>query len=235
MAEDAPRTGNLLFDAFAPNVRADLLARAQTRPIEPDEELVTVGDEVRSMFWPTNGTLSILAEPDDDAIVEASSIGREGAADVFAALGSLRAAHRLIGQVPGEMLVIDAKVMLDHVSEPGRTQRLIFSYIQALYGQAAISAACNAKHHVDQRAARWLLQTNDRVDGDTFALKQEFLAYMLGVERPTVSLAAQTLKRAGLIEYSRGRVTILDRLGLESVSCACYEQIRKHYSLLVQL
>jgi Mn-dependent DtxR family transcriptional regulator len=73
------------------------------------------------------------------------------------------------------------------------------------------------------------------VDGDTFALKQEFLAYMLGVERPTVSLAAQTLKRAGLIEYSRGRVTILDRLGLESVSCACYEQIRKHYSLLVQL
>jgi CRP-like cAMP-binding protein len=234
MAE-AARTGNLLLDALRPHLGSDVVTHAGRRRIEPDDQIVCVGDDVRSMFFPTSGTLSMLAEPDPDSIVEASTIGREGAADVFAALGSLKSIHRLIGQVPGEMIVLDAKAVLDRVSERGRAQTLLFSYIQALYAQAAISAACNAKHHVDQRAARWLLQTHDRVDSDTFNLKQEFLAYMLGVERPTVSLAAQTLKRAGLINYSRGTVSILDRFELESVACPCYEQIRKQYSLLVQL
>ena len=162
-------------------------------------------------------------------------MGREGAADAFAAIGALRARHRLIGQIEGEMLVVDAALLLDHVSQPGRTQTLIFSYIQALYCQAAISAACNAKYQVAQRAARWLLQSHDCVDSDTFGLKQEFLAFMLGVRRPSVSLAAADLKSKGLIDYTRGTITILDRLGLEGSACACYEQIRRQYSELVEL
>jgi CRP-like cAMP-binding protein len=88
---------------------------------------------------------------------------------------------------------------------------------------------------VNERAARWLLQTHDRADGDTFQLKHEFLAFMLGTARPTVSLAAETLKAAGLIDYTRGVVTVRDREGLESVACSCYEQIRRQYSTLVEL
>jgi CRP-like cAMP-binding protein len=106
---------------------------------------------------------------------------------------------------------------------------------KALYAQAAISAGCNAKHHIEQRAARWLLQTHDRVDSDTFQLKQEFLAFMLGSARPTVSLTAAALRAEGLLDYTRGVVTILDRGGLEAKACSCYEQIRRQYSLLVQL
>jgi CRP-like cAMP-binding protein len=228
-------TGNLLLDALPPDVRKDLLIGSTTRHVAAGEVLVSVGDDVKSAFFPTNGTLSILSEPDEETTVEASSVGFEGGADVFAALGALKAIHRLIGQVPGDVLVIDAKRLRQLAEKPGDPQALIFSYVQALYAQAAVSAACNAKHTVNQRAARWLLQTHDRVTADTFELKQEFLAYMLGVARPTVSLAAETLKSAGLIAYSRGVITIRDREGLESVACSCYEHIRTQYSSLVDL
>jgi CRP-like cAMP-binding protein len=231
----ASRTGNLLLDALPPDAREHATTGAHTRPIIPGEEIVSIGDTVEAVFFPLKGTLSILAEPDDETIVEASSIGNEGAADVFAAIGALKVAHRMIGQVPGEMLVTDAKRFADVAAEQGRSQTLVFSYIQALYSQAAISTACNAKHLTEQRAARWLLQTHDRVEGDTFELKQEFLAFMLGVTRPSVSLAAETLKAAALIRYSRGTITVLDREGLESVACKCYEQIRLQYSSFVEL
>jgi CRP-like cAMP-binding protein len=228
-------TGNLLLDAFPPAVREALMAGSSTRRIDPGDVFVNVGDEVIEAFFPKSGTLSLLAEPDEESIVEAATIGREGAAGIFAALGALKTVHRVIAQVPGEVIVIDAKVVREHALMPGRPQTLLFSYLQALFAQAAIGVACIGKHHVDQRAARWLLQTHDRADGDSFQLKQEFLAFMLGTARPTVSLAAATLKNAGLIDYSRGNITILDRGGLESVACACYEQIRKQYSLLVEL
>ena len=235
VTEASARIGNLLFDAFPYDVRKVFLEGGRFRKIHPGEEFVRLGDDVRSTFFATSGALSILAQPDDETIVEASTVGREGAADAFAAIGALRARHRLIGQIEGEMLVVDAALLLNHVSEPGRTQTLIFSYIQALYCQAAISAACNAKHQVGQRAARWLLQSHDCVDTDTFGLTQEFLALMLGVRRPSVSLAAADLKSKGLIDYTRGSITILDRLGLEDHACPCYEQIRRQYSELIEL
>jgi hypothetical protein len=99
----------------------------------------------------------------------------------------------------------------------------------------AISAACNAVHHLNERCARWLLMTHDRVEEDTFDLKQEFLAVMLGVQRPSVSIAAGTLQEAGLISYRRGGITIRDREGLEEATCPCYELIRAEYSRLVPL
>ena len=233
--EGSTRIGNLLFNAFSPDVREAFLNAGQFRSIVPGMEYVGLGDEVRWTFFATHGALSILAQPDDETTVEASTVGREGAADAFAALGALRARHRSIGQIEGEMLVMDAKILLEQVSQPGRTQTLLFSYIQALYCQAAISVACIAKHPVSRRAARWLLQSHDCVDSDTFGLKQEFLAYMLGVRRPSVSLAANTLKSAELIDYTRGIITIVDRMELENAACACYEQIRKQYSELVDL
>jgi CRP-like cAMP-binding protein len=233
--DSSNRIGNLLFDAFPPDTRARFVDGAVMKPIEPGRDYVSIGDEVRWSFFPMSGTMSILAQPDEETTVEASTVGREGAADAFASIGSLRARHRLIGQIAGQVLVMDAKLLTEEVSHPGRTQTLVFSYIQALYCQAAISAACNAQHPVTQRAARWLLASHDRVDVDSFTLKHEFLAYMLGVSRPTVSIAAGALKTAGVLDYSRGTVTILDREGLEAAACACYEQVRLQYSELIEL
>jgi CRP-like cAMP-binding protein len=235
MADRSHRTGNLLLDALPPDVRDEVLVGSMTRPVRSGDVLVEIGDDVDVAFFPVSGTLSSLAEPDDESTVEAASTGNEGAADLFAALGTLRATHRLIGQVPAEVIVVDVKRLRHHALREGLPQELIFSYTQALYTQAGTSAACNAKHSVEQRAARWLLQTHDRVHGDTFELKQEFLAYMLGVARPSVSLAAESLKHAGLIDYSRGVVTIHNREGLEEVACSCYEVVRKVYSDLVEL
>ena len=229
------RTGNLLLDAMSPDVRERLAAVSRVRALHSGELLSSVGDDVVETYFPTTATLSILAEPDENTIVEASTVGREGAADVLAAIGALKSAQRLIGQVPGDVVVLDVEVLREEVAAPGRTQVLIFSYIQALYAQAAISAACNANHHIEQRAARWLLQTHDRGEGDSFELKQEFLAFMLGSARPTVSLTAAALRAEGLIDYTRGVVTVCDRAGLEAKACSCYEQIRRQYSLLIQL
>jgi CRP-like cAMP-binding protein len=228
-------TGNLLLDALGEDDHTRLLSGAEKRSIDIGMQLVYPGAPIERVFFPTSGTLSLLATPDDGQRVEAATIGREGAGDVFAALGSRTAIHELIGQVPGEMIVLDAETVVEAASSPGAFQKLVFGYIQAFFAQTSYSVACNAVHHVDQRAARWLLMTHDRVDGDTFSLKQEFLALMLGVQRPTVTLAAGALRNAGLIQYARGNVTVLDRDGLEQATCPCYEYIRLAYSRLVML
>jgi len=142
-------------------------------------------DEViDAVYFPTDGTLSLLATPQLEQRVEAATIGREGAADIPAAQGSRLAIHELIGQVPGEMIAVDVDVLRREASTPGRFQDLVHGYIQAFFSQAAYSAACNALHQADQRAARWLLMTHDRVDADQFELRHESLAVMLGCNAP---------------------------------------------------
>src|SRR5436853_3556723 len=120
-------------------------------------------------------------------------------------------------------------------SREGRFQELIYGYLEAMVVQISVTAACNGVHHLNERCARWLLQTHDRVQTDTFGLTQEFLGVMLGVQRPSVSIAQRTLQAAGLITYQHGSITVIDREGLESAACACYEQIRSEYSRLVPL
>jgi CRP-like cAMP-binding protein len=106
-------------------------------------------------------------------------------------------------------------------------------YTQATLTQISQSSVCNRAHSIDERCARWLLMTHDRVDGDRFELTQEFLAEMLGVRRPSVSTAASILQQAGFIRYSRGRVEVVDRAGLESAACECYGVIRREYERLI--
>ena len=228
-------TGNLLLDALDEGDRTRLMQGSSHLSIEIGKRYAMPDDVIDNVYFPTGGTLSLLATPELEQRVEAGTIGREGAADIFAAQGSRLAVHELIGQVPGEMIAIDADVVGREAGTPGRFQDLVHGYIQAFFSQAAYSAACNALHQSDQRAARWLLMTHDRVDSDDFELRHEFLAVMLGVQRPTVTLAAGALKHAGLIDYHRGLVTILDREGLEDAACPCYEQVRLAYSRLVQL
>ena len=110
---------------------------------------------------------------------------------------------------------------------------LLLRYTQSVLAQVSQSAACNRIHSIEERCARWLLMTHDRVDGDRFDLTQEFLAEMLGVRRPSVSIAASILQRAGFIRYSRGRVEVIDRAGLERASCECYAVIASEYERLI--
>jgi Crp-like helix-turn-helix domain len=232
--DTASRTGNLLLDALGTEERDAVLEGSTTRPIDVGDVLFREGDPVTYVPFPTLGTLSMVAAPTDSAKVEAATIGLEGAAGVHSALGSRVASQQLVSQIQGEMITVGIETFVKH-SREGRFQEVIYGYLEAMVVQISLTAACNAVHQLNQRCARWLLQSHDRVKTDTFGLTQEYLGVMLGVQRPSVSIAQRTLQSAGLITYRHGVVTVLDREGLESASCACYEQIRREYSRLVPL
>jgi CRP-like cAMP-binding protein len=232
--DPALRTGNLLLDSLPSDERTTLLVDAQTRSITVGDILLLPGDPVQYVPFPTIGTLSMVARPDDTAEVEAATIGNEGAAGLHSALGSRTASQELVSQVEGSMIVVGIDTFAKHAAR-GRFQAVIYGYLEALVVQISLTAACNAVHHLNQRCARWLLQTHDRVEGDTFGLTQEFLGVMLGVQRPSVSIAQRTLGEAGFITFHRGSITVVDREGLEAAACPCYELIRSEYSRLVPL
>jgi CRP-like cAMP-binding protein len=227
-------TGNLLLDALSPSVREALLEGDAPRRIEAGDVWRAPGDAVKTVAFPLTGCLSLIAESDGHQ-VESATIGQEGAADVFSAIASRVAPLLLLAQVDGTAHELPIDRFLAVFAEDESLRRVIHGYIEALFVQTSMSALCLSVHHLNERCARWLLQSHDRVDGDSFELKQEFLAIMLGVHRPSVSIAAKTLQASGLIAYRRGKITIVDREGLEDASCSCYEETRLAYSRLVPL
>jgi CRP-like cAMP-binding protein len=227
------RTGNMLLDVLGLDERAAVLSDARIRPITVGDVLLQPGDPIVYVPFPTLGTLSMVTQP-DDIPVEAATIGPEGAAGIHSALGSRVASQELQSQVEGEMITIGIERFAKQAGE-GRFQDLVYGYLEAMVVQISLTAACNAIHHLNQRCARWLLQTHDRVDSDTFGLTQEYLGVMLGVQRPSVSIAQRTLQAAGCITFRRGSITVVDREALEAAACACYELIRTEYSRLVPL
>jgi CRP-like cAMP-binding protein len=230
------RTSNLLLDSLPRVDRDAVLSESARYPIEPRRVYLEPGDDVERVLFPVSGTLSIIVEPGGDGRrVEAATVGREGLANVHAALGSRMAGQQLIGQVAGEAIGVDVEIFGKLVAEVDRLRALVNGYVEAAFAQTILSAACNALHHLNERCARWLLATHDRVDTDGFDLTHELLATMLGVTRPSVSVAAKTLQAAGLITYRRGRITVVDREGLEEASCPCYGLIRSEYSRLVPI
>jgi CRP-like cAMP-binding protein len=229
-----PLTGNLLLDALDDGERDVLLADSRTRPLQIGSTLMNPGDQMTSVFFPTIGTLSLVAEPERNHRVEAATVGREGVVNVYAALGSREAGQQVIGQIGGEMIEVNIDTFAKVFDQPrSRLRDLVLGYVEALFAQASLNTACNALHHVNERCARWLLAAHDRVDTDSFVLKQEFLAIMLGVHRPTVSIASATLQASGCITYKRGVITIVDRQALEEAACPCYEAIQSEYRRLV--
>ena len=162
-----------------------------------------------------------------------ATVGNEGAVGAGALLDDNTATGRYLVQLPGSALAIEPAKLRIALEESPSLRALLAAYARAFVGQVMQSVACNAVHSAEERCARWLLMTHDRSGGDTFALTQEFLAQMLGVHRPTVTIVARTLQRAGLIRYSRGSITVLDRAGLEEAACECYHLIRRRYERLL--
>jgi CRP-like cAMP-binding protein len=191
------------------------------------------GALVDAIYFPTDGVISLVTPLHDGAIVEVATIGNEGIVGVpLVPMGGL--AVRAISQVAGHSLRMDATAFLDMFERSAPFQALVDKYTQALFGQISQAAACNRLHSSEERLSRWLLMSHDRVGADQFMITQEFLGQMLGARRSTVSVSAGILQRAGLIRYVRGHVTIVDRDGLEAVSCECYSVIRTELERVVQ-
>ena len=227
-------------------VRNRLLTRLPPEDLEiisPDLEPVQLSlrkvlhepfEPIEYVYFVEQGVVSLVNEPDDGNMVEFATIGREGMVGFPVLLGTHSVPSRAFVQIPGRALRMKTADFERALPRAPRLQKLLLRYTMALLNQIAQSTSCNRLHEVQERCARWLLQTHDRVDSDTFPLTQEFLALMLGVHRPTVSIAAAMLQKAGVIQYSRGQIAVIDRTGLEAASCNCYRLIRDEYDRLLE-
>jgi CRP-like cAMP-binding protein len=157
-----------------------------------------------------------------EGTVEVGTVGREGMTGLPLVLHATTMPSRAFVQVPGHAYRMHGADLCAILRRSPHVERLVYRYVMALFDQAAQHAACNRLHTLEERCARWLLMTHDRVDGDVLLLKQQFLAEMLGVHRPAVTIAAGALQKAGVIRYTRGKVTVLDRNALEDAACECY-------------
>jgi CRP-like cAMP-binding protein len=184
---------------------------------------------IEYVYFPLMGEHSILAIMEDGASVEVGTVGNEGFSTIEVLMGSERALETVVCQIPGETLKMPLSRFTEAIESQKTLRRLAYRYVQAYLAQVSQSVACNRLHTTEERFARWMLMSHDRVPGDEIQITQEYLAAMLGVHRPSVSLIARDFQRLGLIKYSRGLVTILDREGMEEVVCECYAAVKKQF------
>ena len=186
-----------------------------------------LNDDIDTVYFPQSGMASLLAVMEDGTAIEIATVGRQGIVGAMTGIGFNRASTRAIVQLPGKASRISAKQFERAVRQSSSLRELIIRHKEALLVQVQNIAACNSLHKVEVRLCRWILQSSDHVESDSIDLTQEFLAEMLGVSRTTVTLVAQTLQKAGLISYTRGRIKITNRAGLEKMSCECYRTTRE--------
>jgi CRP-like cAMP-binding protein len=211
-----------------------LLGRAEAVRLQAHDLLLDAGQTIDDIYFPLTAVLSQLAVIDDESVIEVATIGREGTTALPLFLGSRTSPNKVICQIPGDALRLPASALGDLLKGDGALHDMLHRFTQATIVLLAQSVACNRAHSLEERASRWLLMTHDRVDADTFELTQEFLAQMLGVRRASVSVTQGVLQSAGLIRYTRGRITVVDRARLEDASCDCYRIIRSEFRRLVE-
>jgi CRP-like cAMP-binding protein len=188
------------------------------------------GGKIDHVYFPDSGVVSVVKVMEDGMLIETGTVGNEGVVGLPAVFGIETSSSRVFCQVPGRALRVRADIVLAERRRGGQFAELLLRFANATLAMLSQSVACNRAHSLEERMCRWLLITHDRVGADSFPLTQEFLAHMLGVRRPTVTLAGTALQRAGLIRYTRGKITIVDRHGLEDASCECYAQMRREFA-----
>jgi CRP-like cAMP-binding protein len=229
---DGTRLQNRLLAALPAVAYARILTRLQMHSVVIGRTLQEHGKPVTDVYFPNGGVYSVTNEMRDGGLVEVATVGREGMLGIGVFLGDRSGAGRTFQQVPDGRL--PSMSVSDFVKESaaGPFREIVALYAQANLLQIMQCTACNALHDVKERCCRWLLQTQDRVGTRNFVLKHEFLAIMLGVHRPTVTVVMGTLQRSGLISSRYGHIRVLKRRKLEQASCECYEVIQAHFARL---
>jgi CRP-like cAMP-binding protein len=195
-------------------------------PCKREQTLLDADSALDYVFFPDSGVISIVAVYADGSIIEMATIGREGCTGFQAFFGTKQSSARLFVQLPGTAWKMSRQAFLAAAENIGSFRRLMSAHVEAFLEQVLVSVACNGRHSLKERLARWILTMRDRSDGDTLLLTQNLLAEMLGVRRPSITNAIQQLTHRRLISISRGSLHILDRQGLIEASCECYELVR---------
>jgi CRP-like cAMP-binding protein len=213
---------NHLIELLPGRARRRLLGMAELVELVQSEVLGKAGEPTRYVYFPVNGFISLVTAIDGKPVLEVGMVGREGMCGAQVALRVLAQPLHMLVQGPGSAWRVAISAFRRELDRSSPLQLTLGRYVYVLMRQLASAAACTRFHQIDARLSRWLLMTQDRAHADAFGVTQEFLGFMLGVRRVGISAAAAALQHAGLIEYRRGRLTVLDRKGLEAASCSCY-------------
>lgn len=227
------QTGNGILDSLAQSEQHIMFPRFERRIVKGGDILNRAGERIAYAYFPVNCVLSMVTIMRDGTTIEVAMIGREGFIGTPLVWDVDTLPHQTLCYIGGEACRIRADLLRKCLQDVSSLRLMMQRHAQALYFSMAQSIACNRFHTLAQRSARWLLSTHDRIDGDDFLMTQEYVALALGVNRQSVSVAAQQLQSAGFIEYSRGHLRIIDRNGLKSAACECYQLIANQYKRLL--
>ena len=225
----ADPAGNHILAALPQAEYERIVPSLQPERLSPGSVLHESGEPLSHVYFPNTGMVSLVSPADDRSFLEVGMIGREGMVGVSAILGLNRMPQRAIVQLPGHAMKMKLSTVKNEVKKGGKLQRLLLRSMHLLHFQVTQSAVCNRFHSIEARLCRWLLMCRDRLNSNEVPLTQEFLSQMLGAARPMVSFAAANLQNAGIIQYSRGRITILDPGRLKSNACECYRIVTNEY------
>ena len=227
-----PRQNHLL--AALPEIEYERLASfLELVDLPLGKAVYESGRAISNVYFPITSIVSLLYVLESGASAEISVVGNEGIVGIALFMGGESMPNRAIVQSGGQAYRLDGATLKREFGRSGAFQHLLMRYTLALFSQMAQTAVCNRHHSVDQQLCRWLLLSHDRLSGDELVMTQELIADMLGVRREGVTEAAGHLQNAGLIHYSRGKITITDRPGLESRVCECYDVVRKEFKRLL--
>src|SRR2546423_809563 len=229
----APGVRNRLLKLLSEDDLEAVLAVAEIVRIEVKELVFRRNEPIRYIHFPQDCVISLVTELEDGSSVEAMTVGCDGFAGLAVFHGVTASRLTAIGQISGDSYRISTPDFLRLIDGRGALSGLLRRYSQYVFETVAQSAACNRMHVIEQRCARWLLMSEDRVGRNHFDLTQEFLAEMLGVRRPGVTVAMGALEKAGLIAHGRGRIAVVDRPGLEKGACECYRVIKERQEELI--
>jgi CRP-like cAMP-binding protein len=218
---------NRLLAALPPDTLAALRPRLEPVELALRQILHEPAKPITSIYFPETGWISMLAYMEDGDAAEVGLIGYEGFVGLPVLLGSNSDDLEGMVQCQGTALRMDAQAFREELDRLPAFRPLLLRYALVHHGQVARTAACNGRHQIEQRLARWLLMAHDRAKGDEYPMTHEFLSMMLGVRRAGITVAAGLLQKAGFIRYERGHIQVTDRAGLESVSCECYGVVRR--------
>lgn len=232
MALQKPEHNNLLA-ALPEPIRGRLFPHLELVEMPLGEVLYESGCQLHYVYFPTTSIVSLLYVMEDGASAEIAVVGKEGILGVAIFMGGETTPSRAIVQSGGHGFRLKARLLKEEFNRAGPMMHLLLRYTQALITQMSQTAVCNRHHSVHQQLCRWLLLSLDRLPSSKLTMTQELIANMLGVRREGVTEAAGKLQNAGLILYSRGQITILDRKGLEAQACECYQVVKKEFDRLL--
>jgi CRP-like cAMP-binding protein len=224
---------NQLLAILPPNEWARWMPHLEWVDMPLGQVLYESGSTLTHVYFPTTAIVSLLYVMENGASAEIAVVGNEGIVGISLFMGGESTPSRAVVQSAGEGFRLNAQATKDEFNRAGPVLHLFLRYTQALITQMSQTAVCNRHHSLDQQLCRWLLLSLDRLKGDELVMTQELIANMLGVRREGVTEAALKLQQAGLIRYARGRITVLDRAGLEKRTCECYAVVKNEYDRLL--